>query len=66
VVAHLFRTTAVERIHAPILAENARSRRAAEKMGLTLDGVLRSALELRGRRWDETIYSILRTESSSA
>jgi ribosomal-protein-alanine N-acetyltransferase len=62
VLDHAFRTTDVERIAAPILAENARSRRAAEKMGLTLDGVLRSALELRGRRWDEAIYSILRGE----
>lgn len=62
VLEHAFVTTDVERICAPILAENARSRRAAEKMGFTLDGVLRSALELRGRRWDEAIYSILRSE----
>jgi len=61
-IEHAFRTTDVQRIYAPILAENARSRRAAEKMGLTLDGVLRSALELRGRRWDEAIYSVLRGE----
>ncbi len=57
-----FRTTDAERIVAPIFAENARSRRLAEKTGLTLDGVLRSARAYRGRRWDEAIYAILRAD----
>ena len=57
-----FQTTTVERIYAPIFSENAKSRRAAEKMGLKFEGVLRSCLELRGRRWDEAIYSVLRSE----
>ncbi len=61
-IDHAFRTTDVERIWAPIFAENERSRRAAEKMGLKLDGVLRSALLFRGRRWDQAVYSILRPE----
>lgn len=43
-------------------AENEKSRRAALKMGLTLDGVLRSSLCFRGRRWDEAIYSVLHSE----
>jgi ribosomal-protein-alanine N-acetyltransferase len=60
---HAFSTTAVERIFAPIFAENMRSRRAAEKMGLTLEGVLRSSLVLHGRRWDESIYAILRSDA---
>lgn len=59
-----FETTPVERIYAPIFAPNAKSRRAAEKMGMTLDGVLRSAVAFRGQRWDEAIYSILRGEAS--
>jgi cupin fold WbuC family metalloprotein len=57
---HAFHTTDVERIFAPIFAENSRSRRLAEKAGLRLDGVLRSALAFRGRRWDEAVYAILR------
>jgi cupin fold WbuC family metalloprotein len=61
-IDHAFRTTDVERIVAPIFADNARSRRLAEKLGFTLDGVMRSALMFRGRRWDEAVYSILRSE----
>jgi [ribosomal protein S5]-alanine N-acetyltransferase len=61
-MAHAFQTTDVERIFAPILAPNTKSRRAAEKMGMKLDGVLRSKQRLRGRRWDEAVYSMLRGE----
>jgi ribosomal-protein-alanine N-acetyltransferase len=59
---HAFETTNVHRIYAPIFAENTKSRRAAEKMGMKLDGVLRSALFFKGRRWDEAIYSVLKGE----
>ncbi len=45
---HAFLTTPVERVFAPIFAENVKSRRAAEKMGLTLEGVLRSSPQLAG------------------
>ena len=61
-LAQAFDTTDVERMYAPIFAENTRSRRLAEKVGLTLEGVFRSALAFRGRRWDEAIYSILRDD----
>jgi cupin fold WbuC family metalloprotein len=61
-IDHAFASCAVERIYAPIFAENARSRRAAEKIGLRLEGVLRSALDFHGRRWDEAIYAVLRSE----
>ena len=61
-MAHAFETTPVERIFAPIFAPNSKSRRAAEKMGMKLDGVLRSKKVVRGRRWDEAIYSVLRGE----
>jgi [ribosomal protein S5]-alanine N-acetyltransferase len=57
-----FQSLPVQRIYAPIFSANAKSRRAAEKMGLTFEGVLRSCLELRGQRWDEAIYSVLRAE----
>jgi ribosomal-protein-alanine N-acetyltransferase len=62
VLDQAFSTTDVARIVAPIFPENARSRRVAEKLGMTLDGILRSSLLLRGRRWDDAIYSILRPE----
>lgn len=61
-IQHAFASHDAERISAPVLAENTRSRRMAEKLGMKLDGVMRSALLLRGRRWDEAIYSILRNE----
>lgn len=32
-------------------------------MGLRFEGVLRSCLALRGQRWDEDIYSVLRSEA---
>ena len=62
VIAQVFSATLAERIQASVFAENQRSRQVALKLGLTLDGVLRSALCWRGRRWDEAVYSILRSE----
>jgi ribosomal-protein-alanine N-acetyltransferase len=59
---YAFETTPVHRIYAPILSPNNKSRRAAEKMGLTCEGVHRSALALHGRRWDEVIYAVVRGE----
>ena len=61
-IEYAFRTTPVERIFAPIFAENAKSRRAAEKMGLRFEGILRSSVEFHGVRHDEAIYAILRSE----
>ncbi len=60
-----FRTTRVERIYAPIFADNAKSRRAAEKIGLHFEGVLRSCVEFRGERRDEAIYAIVRRDVES-
>ena len=62
-IRHAFQHTNVQRIYAPIFAENVKSRRAAEKIGLTLEGILRSSVEFRGQRRDEAIYAILRSES---
>jgi ribosomal-protein-alanine N-acetyltransferase len=63
-VRHAFETTDVARIFAPIFAENAKSRRAAEKMGLRFEGVLRSAARHQGRRWDEAVHAIVRGDPS--
>jgi len=62
-IRYAFRTTNVQRIYAPIFADNAKSRRVAEKIGLRFEGVLRSSVEFRGERRDEAIYAILRGES---
>jgi cupin fold WbuC family metalloprotein len=58
----LFANTSAERVETPILTPNARSRRAAEKMGQRFDGILRSALFLHGQRWDEALYSRVRSD----
>ncbi|MEO6602570.1 MAG: GNAT family protein [Polyangiaceae bacterium] len=59
-IEYAFRTTPVERIYAPVFAQNAKSRRAAEKIGLRFEGVLRSSVEFRGERRDEAVYAIVR------
>lgn len=61
-IRHAFESTDVMRIFAQIFPENTPSRRAAEKMGLTFEGVQRSAVRHRHRRWDQAIYAILRGE----
>ena len=61
-IEHAFATTDVQRIEAPIFAQNTRSRRAAEKIGMSLDGVLRSSRAARGQCWDVAIYAILRSD----
>ncbi|HWI72445.1 MAG TPA: GNAT family protein [Baekduia sp.] len=38
---------------------NAASRRAAERAGFVLEGVLRSAIEVKGRRWSLATYSLI-------
>ncbi len=64
-LARGFEQGEIERVNAPIMVENVRSRRVAEKLGFTLEGVLRSAWLLRGRRWDEARYALLRSEWQS-
>ena len=63
---HAFRTTDVERIYAPIFEENEKSRRAAEKIGLRFEGIHRSALLIRGRRYSEASYAIIRADLAPA
>ena len=43
-------------------ALNAESRRAAERLGFSLDGVLRAHMIVRGRRRDSAYYSLLADE----
>ena len=60
-LAHALETTDVQRIFAPIFAENDKSRRAAEKAGLSFTG--RAALECRAPRpalGSQAIYALVR------
>ena len=59
---HGFTTTELQRIYAPIFAENEKSRRTAEKVGLQFEGVQRSGGYYRGRRWDIAIYAMIRSD----
>jgi [ribosomal protein S5]-alanine N-acetyltransferase len=52
----------VERIEITIEPENSASRAVAERAGYTFEGVLRSYLEIKGRRRDAAMYSLLRGE----
>jgi RimJ/RimL family protein N-acetyltransferase len=47
------------RLSLHIDAANAASRRTAERAGFTFEGVERSSLETKGRRWDLAVYSLL-------
>lgn len=60
-----FESMGAMRIFAPVFVENAKSRRAAEKMGMRFEGVVRSAMPAHGRRWDEAYYSILPGEMNA-
>lgn len=52
----------IARIHAEPYAANLGSRRALEKAGFTLEGILRQSVYKRGRLLDSCIYSLLREE----
>jgi [ribosomal protein S5]-alanine N-acetyltransferase len=57
-----FQTLPVERIEVTIEPENSHSRAVVERAGYTFEGVLRSYLEIKGRRRDAAMYSLLRDE----
>jgi ribosomal-protein-alanine N-acetyltransferase len=59
-IQHVFLTYQVERLQLRIFEGNHASVRVAEKLGFSLDGILRSSLRRYERRWDIRIYSLLR------
>lgn len=61
-LADLFHHTSIERIEARCALDNTGSRRVLEKCGFVCEGVLRSYFKLRGRRFDNCLYSILRSD----
>jgi RimJ/RimL family protein N-acetyltransferase len=59
-VDHLFQFTTVHRIEALTDAENVAERRALERIGFALEGVLRAAVFRRGSWRDVAVYALLR------
>ncbi|HEY4099127.1 MAG TPA: GNAT family protein [Baekduia sp.] len=53
------RTLGLARVTCEIDAENTASRRVAERAGFTFEGILRSAIEAKGRRWSVAVHSLL-------
>jgi RimJ/RimL family protein N-acetyltransferase len=62
VMSHVFDTLGHQRLEWTCTAENAKSRRAADRLGFTLEGILRSKLILKGVTRDVAVYSLLATE----
>lgn len=54
-----FDALGLQRIEIFMAVENERSRRVAEKCGARFEGVMRSRIELYGRRHDARLYSLL-------
>ncbi|HEV3144576.1 MAG TPA: GNAT family protein [Gemmataceae bacterium] len=62
VLDYEFANTNVERVQAHCMIENRASERVMQKLGMKLEGTIRSGLYHRGRFWDLRLYSILRGE----
>lgn len=65
-VAELFGQTALERLEARCSVENLASQRVLERVGFTREGRLRHYFELGGRRVDNFLYALLRTDVFAA
>jgi RimJ/RimL family protein N-acetyltransferase len=61
-VEYAFVTRGMKRIEWVTTPKNARSRAAAQRLGMTLDGVLRSEWLYRGERHDSEVWSLLAEE----
>lgn len=58
----VFHHTSIERLEARCAVDNHPSKRVLEKNGFRLEGVLRGYFKLRGRRVDNLIYGLLRSD----
>lgn len=58
----VFENLPIERIQITVQPENRASRAVAERAGYKLEGILRSYIEIKGRRRDAAMYSLLRGE----
>lgn len=61
-VEYAFEALDLHRIEIHVATENLRSRRIPERLGFTLEGVLRQVQRLRGDYYDHALYSLLRDE----
>ena len=62
VLEFAFRRMQLNRVEAKCVAENESSERVMQKVGMTFEGIARSALFIKGQYRDIKIYSLLRTE----
>jgi RimJ/RimL family protein N-acetyltransferase len=63
---HAFEAMGVRRLEWKCDADNARSRRAAERFGFTFEGVFRQHMLVKGRNRDTAWYALLDTEWPAA
>ncbi len=61
-VEYAFEALDLHRIEIHVATENYRSRRIPERLGFTLEGVLRQVQRLRGAYYDHALYALLRDE----
>jgi RimJ/RimL family protein N-acetyltransferase len=61
-LAELFGQTAIERLEARCSVDNVASQHVLDKAGFTREGLLRGYFELEGRRVDNYLYAILRSD----
>lgn len=61
-VEYAFEALDLHRVEIFVTAHNESSRRVAERLGFTLEGVLRGAQRLRGRFYDQALYALLRDD----
>jgi ribosomal-protein-serine acetyltransferase len=64
-VEYAFEALDLHRIEIHVATENHRSRRIAERLGFTLEGVLRQVQRLRGQYYDHALYALLRDDDTS-
>lgn len=60
-----FNEMELNKIEAPIMLDNAQSRRLAEKLGMKLEGVARDHMVIKGEFVDLAMYAILKREFSA-
>jgi ribosomal-protein-serine acetyltransferase len=61
-VEYAFEALDLHRIEIHVATENHRSRRIPERLGFTMEGVLRQVQRLRGEYYDHALYALLRDE----
>lgn len=62
IIAYLFDVAGIERISAPIAAQNTATTWMAQRMGFTPEGVMRSYMRVGDGRLDHTLWSLIRED----